>query len=137
MRGIICHIQSKGQFCWSSKNLASWLDKKHTCQNPAKTLSLRLYLLHAKRIKISFLSSCAIIKESCNLTGWKAHLAAPNQKWESQMLALVYDYLHAKKNTLRHQLILSKDIDDQSIPSVHTSLQFWNPLTFPGFAGKM
>ena len=52
-----------------------------------------------------------MIKESDNLTGQEAQRATPKQKWWSQMLPYIYDYLDTKY--LRFHLIPSRNVDDK------------------------
>ena len=65
--------------------------------------------LHIKKIKITwFFSQILMIKESCNLIGWKAQLPHPIKKW----LPFFDDYLQSKN--LRDQSIPSRDIIKKS-----------------------
>ena len=62
-----------------------------------------------------FFLDILIINELCNLIGREAQLATPNQKWKSQVLPSLDDYLHAKKKKKKYKLILSRAIDDKQI----------------------
>ena len=114
------------QWYWSSKTFMTWLKKRHTWDNLTKSDCLRCYLLLGLTPGIKnqdinqFYPEIMVIKESCNLIGPEAQLATPtkqmtthNQKWKSQLLNSLGDYLRAKN--LRYQLILSSHFDDQRI----------------------
>ena len=97
---------------------------KLTTTNKRGSLSHYLPLMVISMQKIEninwFFQDILVIKESCNLIGREAQLATPtkqmttpNQKWKSQLLTSLGDYLRAKN--LRYQLILSSHFDDQRI----------------------
>ena len=41
-----------------------------------------------------------LLKESFNLIRWETQQVTPNQKWQSQMLPSIDDYLHVKKSMI-------------------------------------
>ena len=92
-----------------------WDATKHIQPKNGNYLYAKKKKKKKKRTKIIwFFPQILMIKEFCNLIGWEAQLATPNQKRKFQMLHFLDSYPHAKN--LRHQWIPSGDTDDQRIP---------------------